>query len=151
MKLLISLTILFFLVSSCSDDDIMQDTVIQESEIVGMWKPLRYEYKGKTYPVSGCQQKGQILINFDFSGVYENYDVPSSTGNCNLLNSFTGKWNYDMKDNTLKLTYKESGANKILSKNVETFSDTFLKISDNTKDLDNIPGVDDATLVFTKE
>lgn len=150
MKFLISLIVMMSIIS-CSSDDSRENTEIKTPDINGVWKPYQYEYKGKTYPVSTCQQKGQISVNTDFSGVYERYDVAPSSGECNMFDSFAGKWSYDNMSGTLTLTYTEAGVVKTLKKDVDTFSDTELKISDNTRDLDNIPGNDDAVLVFIKQ
>lgn len=149
MKFIIGLITITSIVS-CSNDDDRGTTVIETPNINGVWKPARYESKGKTYPLNDCERKGQLLVNNDLSGVYERYDTPSS-GSCNLLDSFSGKWEYDNMNKILTLTYNESGNIKTLKKEVEDFSTTELRILDNTKNLDGLPGNDEASLVFVKQ
>lgn len=136
---------------SCSGNDDVENTVIQKPNLTGTWKPQRYEYKGKTYPLSQCEKQGQILINVNLSGVYEKYGAASSGENCNLLDSFLGVWSYDEFTKDLVLTYNESGAVKTLKKEIVDFSENELKITDTSKNLDNIPGNDEASLVFVKQ
>jgi hypothetical protein len=151
MKNLISLCILIFIVTSCSNDDSRGDSVIESPNVVGTWKPVRYEYKGKVYILNECEKKGQIHINSNFSGVYERYGIASSGTDCNLYDSFSGNWSYDNMNKILALTYTENGTVKTLKKVIENFSDTELKITDSSKDLDNIPGNDEAALVFIRQ
>jgi hypothetical protein len=151
MKNLISLFILIFIVTSCSNDDNRGDSVIESPNVVGTWKPVRYEYKGKVYILNECEKKGQIHINSNFSGVYERYGIASSGTDCNLYDSFSGNWSYDNMNKILALTYTENGTVKTLKKVIENFSDTELKITDSSKDLDNIPGNDEAALVFIRQ
>lgn len=151
MRLFISLFVLMTALISCSNDDSREDTVIETPNINGVWKPSRYEYKGKTYPLSECEKKGQILVNTNFSGVYERYGASTSGTDCSLYDSFSGNWTYDKMDKVLRLTYNESGTVKTLKKQIEDFSSTELKITDSSKDLDNVPGNDEASLVFTKQ
>ncbi|MDQ0592812.1 hypothetical protein QFZ37_001181 [Chryseobacterium ginsenosidimutans] len=151
MRLFINLFIVIAIVASCSNDDNREDTVIQTPDINGVWKPARYEYKGKTYTVSDCEKKGQILVNTNFSGVYERYGISSSGTDCNLYDSFSGNWSYDNMSKVLTLNYIENGVAKTLKKQIEDFSSTELKITDNSKNLDNIPGNDEASLIFTKQ
>lgn len=149
MKFIIGLIVMMSIVS-CSSDDERSTTVIVPPNINGVWKPARYESKGKTYPLNDCEKKGQLLVNNDLSGVYERYDTPSS-GGCNLLDSFSGKWEYDSMNKILTLTYSENGNTKTLKKEVEDFSTTELRIFDNNKNLDGLPGNDEASLVFVKQ
>jgi hypothetical protein len=151
MRLFINLFILIAVVASCSNDDDREDTIIEAPNISGVWKPARYEYKGKTYSLSDCEKKGQILVNTNFSGVYERYGISGSGTDCSLYDSFSGNWNYDNMNKVLTLSYNENGIIKTLKKQVEDFSGTELKITDASKDLDNIPGNDEASLVFTKQ
>ncbi|RNA63418.1 hypothetical protein D1631_16580 [Chryseobacterium nematophagum] len=151
MKFLMNLIVVMMLVSSCSNDDSRQDTAFEIPNINGTWKPSRYEYKGKVYSLSECEKNGLLLVNTDFSGVYEKFGVSPIDNNCNKFISFAGKWSYDAMNRVLTLTYKESGDTKTLTKEVEDFSDVELKILDNSKDLDGIPGNDEATLIFTKQ
>lgn len=135
---------------SCSSDD--NNNVVEENiSINGSWKPYKYEFRGKTIMVGDCQQQGQISINADLSGVYERYDISESSGGCNKFDSFVGKWNYDKLYNTLTITYTEADIVKTLKKQVESYSTTELRISDSSKNLDNAPGNDTATLVYRKE
>ncbi|HCN51411.1 MAG TPA: hypothetical protein DIT10_20380 [Chryseobacterium sp.] len=150
MKFLIGLIAIMGIVSCSSDDDRSNPTQ-DEVGINGTWKPSRYEFKGKSYPVSTCEKKGQILINTDFSGVYERYDTDAGTGNCIKPEAYLGKWTYDRMYGKLTLTYTESGISKTSQKNVEDYSTTELKIADATKNVDGIPGNDDAVLVYIKE
>jgi hypothetical protein len=151
MKNLISLFILIFITASCSNDESRENTVIETPNVVGTWKPVRYEYKGKVYILDECEKKGQININDNFSGVYERYGIASSGTDCNLYDSFSGNWGYDNINKTLTLTYTENGIVKTLKKIVESFSNTELKIVDSSKDLDNIPGNDEAALIFIRQ
>jgi hypothetical protein len=150
MRLFINLFVLITVVASCSNDDNREDTVIETPNINGVWKPARYEYKGKTYVVSDCEKKGQILIGANFTGVYERYGENTS-GNCNLYDSFSGNWSYDTMNKVLTLSYNENGTVKTLKKQIDDFSSTELKITDTSKDLDNVPGNDEASLIFTKQ
>ena len=149
MRLFISLFILMTMVVSCSNDDSREDTIIKTPDITGTWKPERYEYKGKTYLLTDCEKKGQILVNTNLAGVYERYG--DNTGNCNLYDSFSGNWTYDNMTKVLTLTYNENGTVKMLKKEVEDFSSLELKITDSSKDLDDVPGNDEASLVFIKQ
>lgn len=149
MRFFLSLFIVFA-VASCSNDDSRENTIIDTPDINGNWKPVRYEYKGKTYLLDECDKKGQILVNTDFSGVFERYGI-SASGGCNLYDSFSGTWNYNNMDNSLVLTYNENGSSKTLKKQVQNISNTELSITDSSKNLDNIPGNDEAILVFAKQ
>ncbi|WP_312298530.1 lipocalin family protein [Chryseobacterium sp.] len=150
MKFLIGLIAIMGIVS-CSSDDDRSNTKVDEVSINGTWKPSRYEFKGKSYPVSTCEKKGQIHINADFSGVYDRYDTDAATGNCVKPEGYSGKWVYDRMYGKLTLTYTEAGASKTLQKSVDDFSSTELKIADATKNVDGIAGNDDAVLVYIKE
>lgn len=150
MKFLIGLIAIMGIVS-CSSDDDRSNTRVDEVSINGTWKPSRYEFKGKSYPVSACEKKGQILVNTDFSGVYERYDTDAGTGNCVKPESYSGKWTYDRMYGKLTLTYTEAGVTKTSQKTVEDFSSTELRIADNSKNVDGIGGNDDAVLVYIKE
>jgi hypothetical protein len=150
MKFFITMIAITSMIISCSDNDDREDTIIKTPKINGTWKPVRYEFKGKTYPVTQCEAKGQILINDNLSGVYEKYTSVTS-GNCNMSDSFSGNWTFDAISKALTLTYTENGLMKTLTKDLEDFSDTELKIGDSSKDLDNTPGNDEAILVFTRQ
>lgn len=150
MKFLIGLIAIMGIIS-CSSDDNRSNSITEEVGINGTWKPSRYEFKGKSYPVSTCEKNGQILINTDFSGVYERYEAGAGSGECIKPESYSGKWAYDKMYGKLTLTYTEAGVSKILQKTVEDFSATELKIADGSKNVDGIPGNDDAVLVYIKE
>ncbi|QBJ86669.1 hypothetical protein DDI74_10525 [Chryseobacterium gleum] len=142
--------VLLMSIASCSSDD--DHAVVNENvNISGNWKPYKYEFRGKEVMLSDCEKKGVIFINPDFSGSYERYDVSSSSGSCNLFDSFGGKWVFDKMYQTLTLTYTESGVSKTMKKEVDSYSSTELRINDNSKNLDNMPGNDDAVLVYIKE
>ncbi|MCW3160139.1 lipocalin-like domain-containing protein [Chryseobacterium oryctis] len=149
-KFLFSFIVLVLTFSSCSNDGNTQDTIIETPNISGSWKPSRYEFKGKSYAVSDCEKKGQLLVNTDFTGVYERYGI-GIDNNCNKFDSFSGKWDYDKMGKILTLTYMENGINKTLTKEIVDFSSIELKILDSSKDLDGIPGNDEATLVFIQQ
>lgn len=140
-------------VLSCSNDNSREDTIVTIPDINGVWKPLRYEFKGKTYPLNDCEKKGQILINANLSGVYERFGISDSDSDsdCNLYDSFSGNWNYDNINKVLTLTYNENGIAKTLKKQIEDFSSTELKITDSSKDLDNVAGNDEASLIYIKQ
>ena len=150
MKFLIGLIAIMGIVS-CSSDDDRSNSKTEEVSVNGTWKPSRYEFKGKSYPVSTCEKKGQILINTDFSGVYERYETGAGAGECIKPESYSGKWAYDRMYGKLTLTYTEAGVSKTSQKTVEDFSATELKIVDGSKNVDGIPGNDDAVLVYIKE
>lgn len=150
MKFLIGLIAIMGIVS-CSSDDDRNNSMTEEVSINGTWKPSRYEFKGKSYPVSTCEKKGQILINTDFSGVYERYEAGVGSEECIKPESYSGKWTYDKMYGKLILTYTEAGVSKTSQKTVEDFSATELKIADGSKNVDGIPGNDDAVLVYIKE
>ncbi|WP_318846511.1 lipocalin family protein [Chryseobacterium sp. JV558] len=143
-------TLLLMSIASCSNDD-DRAVVNEDVSINGSWKPYKYEFKGKDIMLTDCEKKGIIFINPDFSGSYERYDVSSSSGNCNLFDSFGGKWTFDKMYQTLTLTYTEAGVTKTLKKEIDSYSNTELKINDNSKNLDNTPGNDEGVLVFRKE
>lgn len=137
-------------IASCSSDS--NDNVIVENvNINGSWKPYKYEFRGKDLLLSACEKKGQLLINPDFSGVYERYVLVAQSENCNKIDSFTGKWNYDKLYSSLTLTYTEAGVSKTMKKEIDSYSGTELRIYDNSKDFDNVPGNDEAILVYRKE
>lgn len=147
MRFFIGILLLVGIVSCSSDND---NNVVEENiSIDGSWKPYKYEFRGKTIMVGDCQQQGLIQINPDLSGVYERYDT-STSGGCNKFDSFVGKWKYDKLYNTLTITYIESDTQKTMIKNVESYSATELRIHDNSQNLDNVPGNDEAILVFRK-
>lgn len=148
MKFLIGFFFLMCIISCSNDDD--NNNIVDNVSINGNWKPYKYEFRGKTYMVNDCGLKGQLLINADFTGVYERYDL-STSGNCTKFDSFAGKWGYDNLYSTLTLTYNEGGAVKTLKKEVESFSITELRVYDNSKNLDNVPGNDEAVLIFIKQ
>ncbi|RXM40321.1 hypothetical protein BOQ62_06320 [Chryseobacterium sp. CH21] len=148
MRLFIGILLLMSIASCSSDDD---RTVVNENvSINGTWKPYKYEFKGREIMLSDCEKKGIIFINPDFSGSYERYDA-SSSGNCNLFDSFGGKWTFDKMYQTLTLTYVEAGVSKTLKKEIDSYSNTELRINDSSKNLDTTPGNDEAVLVFRKE
>lgn len=149
MRFFVALIAMMSIVS-CSDNDDRENTIIKTPKINGTWKPVRYEFKGKTYPVTQCENKGHILINDNLSGVYERYSSLTS-GSCSMIDAFSGNWTFDTMNKTLTLTYTENGLTKTLVKDLEDFSDTELRIRDSSKDLDNNPGNDEASLVFTKQ
>ncbi|SEH27750.1 Lipocalin-like domain-containing protein [Chryseobacterium culicis] len=148
MKYFIGILLLMGIVSCSNDED--NKVVVNEVGINGTWKPFKYEFRGKNIALNDCEDKGVIMINADFSGAYDRYEKGVS-GNCNLSDSFVGKWTYDSLYNTLTITYTDAGVTKTLKKEVQSFSDTELRINDNSKDLDNTPGNDQAILVFRKE
>lgn len=148
MKYFIGILLFMGIVSCSSDDD--NNVVANEVSINGTWKPFKYEFRGKTITLNDCEDKGVIMINADFSGAYDRYEAGVS-GSCNLSDSFVGKWAYDKLYNTLTITYTEAGVTKTLKKEVQSYSDTELRINDNSKNLDNTPGNDEAVLVFRKE
>ncbi|ANF51285.1 hypothetical protein A0O34_12515 [Chryseobacterium glaciei] len=145
MKYIIVIFLLLGMVS-CSTDE--PNVIVENTSINGNWKPYKYIFRGKDIMLNECESKGQLLINTDFSGVYERYGL-SDSGNCNTLDSFEGNWKYDNL-NTLILTYIESGATKTLTKKVNSYSDIELRINDNSKNLDNVPGNDEGILVYRK-
>lgn len=148
MKYFIGILLFMGIVSCSNDDD--NNVAANEVSINGTWKPFKYEFRGKTITLNECEDKGVIMINADFSGAYDRYEAGVS-GNCNLSDSFVGKWAYDKLYNTLAITYTEAGVTKTMKKEVQSYSDTELRIRDNSKNLDNIPGNDEAVLVFRKE
>lgn len=139
---------LFMTVISCSGNDDNENTPVESVSINGSWKPYKYEFRGKSILLNDCDKKGEISINSDFSGTYERYAL-SSTGSCDHIDSFGGKWSYD--NSSLTITYNEAGTIKTLKKTVQSFTNVELRISDNSKDLDDTPGNDMATLVFVKQ
>ncbi|WET47379.1 lipocalin family protein [Chryseobacterium indologenes] len=147
MRLVVGILLLLG-VASCSSDE--ANVIVQEVQINGSWTPYKYEYRGKDVQLNDCDRKGQLVINADFSGVYERYAIVEPTGNCNKVESYPGKWSYDKMNHILTLTYTEAGTSKTLVKEVDTFSETELRISDNSKNLDNVPGNDEGILVFRK-
>ncbi|UKB83313.1 lipocalin family protein [Chryseobacterium sp. MEBOG06] len=143
--------ILFLLsFASCSSDD-NSDVFNEEIKINGSWKPYKYEFRGKDIMVNDCTRRGQLFINANFSGLYERYDMVESSGNCNKVDSFTGSWSFDKLYSTLTLSYMEAGVSKIMKKEIDSYSDTELRLYDNSQNLDNVPGNDEAILVFRKE
>ncbi|WP_294249396.1 lipocalin family protein [uncultured Chryseobacterium sp.] len=151
MKLLISFLLMAGMAISCSNSDERENTVLPAPDLNGVWKPVRYEYKGKIYLLADCEKKGQISVNSNFSGVYERYGSTGSSSNCTLYDSFAGNWSYDKVTKILTLTYQENGISKMLKKEVQDFSSVELKITDNSQNLDNVLGNDEASLVFTKQ
>ncbi|NIF03997.1 lipocalin family protein [Chryseobacterium sp. Tr-659] len=148
MKYLIGIALLMGIISCSNNDD--NPVVVDNASINGAWRPFKYEFRGKSIVLNDCEDKGTLLINADFSGAYDRYETAAS-GNCNLSDSFVGKWNYDNLYNVLTLTYTEDGATKTMKKEVQSYSNTELRIHDSSKNLDNVPGNDDAILVFRKE
>lgn len=150
MRIFVGIFLLICAVSCSNGDD---DNVVapEPVNVSGNWKPVKYEFRGKTIPLSACEQKGHILINTDFSGSYDRYDTEAVTGNCVKPDSFAGQWVFDQLYSTLNLKYVEGGVTKTVQKEIESFSPTELRILDNSKNLDNVPGNDEATLIFIKE
>ncbi|ASK30625.1 hypothetical protein CEY12_11105 [Chryseobacterium sp. T16E-39] len=148
MKFLISFFLLVTIISCSSDND--NNNVVENVNVNGNWKPYKYEFRGKTYMVNDCELKGQLLINGDFSGVYERYGL-STSETCTKFDSFVGKWTFDNLYSTLTLTYNEGGTVKTLKKEIDSFSSTELRIYDNSKNLDTVPGNDEAVLIFIKQ
>ncbi|WP_160136097.1 lipocalin family protein [Chryseobacterium sp. c4a] len=147
MKFFIGILLLTGMVSCSSNDD--TPTVVDNTNITGTWKPANYEFRGKTIPLNDCESRGQIYINTDYSGTYERNEAGAGD-TCNLVDSFTGKWAYDKLYNVLILTYTEGNETKTLRKEVESYSETELRIKDNNKNLDNVPGNDTGILIFRK-
>ena len=148
MKYFIGILLLMGVASCSNDDD--NNVVTNDASINGTWRPFKYEFRGKNITLNDCEDKGVIMINADFSGAYDRYES-SASGNCNLSDSFVGKWTYDKLYNTLTITYTDAGVTKTMKKQVQSYSDSELRINDNSKNLDNTPGNDEATLVFRKE
>ncbi|WP_250253875.1 lipocalin family protein [Chryseobacterium sp. Marseille-Q3244] len=146
MKNFIRILLLVGMVSCSSNDD--TPTVVDNTNITGSWKPSNYEFRGKPIALNDCEGKGQLVINADYSGNYGRYEMASD--NCNLVDSYSGKWSYDKLYNVLILTYTEGTETKTLRKEVESYSETELRIRDNNKNLDGVPGNDTGTLVFRK-
>jgi len=149
MKYFIGIVFLMMAVGCTSDDDtpVTDDNV----SINGTWRPYKYEFRGKNIMLNDCEDKGVLSINTDFSGFYDRYEKSETTGECIATDSYAGKWNYDKLYSNLTLTYNESGENKIIKKQIQGFSDAELRIQDNSKNLDNVPGNDEAVLVFKRE
>ncbi|MDR2237783.1 MAG: lipocalin family protein [Chryseobacterium sp.] len=133
--------------ASCDDDKDNEAKL----DITGTWKPSKYEFKGKTILLNDCEKKGVIQINTDFSGAYERFISEAVTGNCLQPDSRTGDWSVDNVYSTLTFRYKEEGTPKTLKKEIESVTNTELRVMDNSKNLDDIEGNDEAILVFTKE
>ncbi|MDR6369564.1 hypothetical protein J2795_000199 [Chryseobacterium bernardetii] len=148
MKYFIGILLLMGVASCSNDDD--NNVVTNDASINGTWRPFKYEFRGKNITLNDCEDKGVIMINADFSGAYDRYES-SASGNCNLSDSFVGKWTYDKLYNTLTITYTDAGVTKTMKKQVQSYSDSELRINDNSKNLDNTPGNDEAVLVFRKE
>ena len=148
MKVFVGILFFVSIISCSSDND--SNNVDTYISINGNWKAYKYEFRGKTIALNDCEQKSAIVINPDFAGSYERYET-STSGSCTNPDSFIGKWNYDNLYSSLTITYNEGGVTKTLKKEVQSFSETELRISDNSKNLDNVPGNDQATLVFRKE
>lgn len=148
MKYFIGVLLLMGIVSCSNDDD--NNVVVDNVKINGTWRPVKYEFRGKVIALNNCEDKGQLLINADYSGAYDRYESATSD-NCNLVDSFVGKWDYDKLYNVLTLTYMDAGNTKTMKKEVDSYSETELRIRDNSKNLDNVPGNDSAILVFRKE
>ncbi|WP_347219787.1 lipocalin family protein [Chryseobacterium sp.] len=146
MKYLIGILLLAGMVSCSSDDD--NTPVMNNTNIAGSWKPSNYEFRGKTIALNDCEGKGQLVINADYSGNYGRYEKAGD--NCNLIDSYSGKWSYDKLYNVLVLTYEEGNETKTLKKDVESYSETELRIWDESKNLDSSPGNDKAILIFRK-
>ncbi|MDR6921902.1 MULTISPECIES: lipocalin family protein [Chryseobacterium] len=150
MKYFIGIFLLMGVISCSSDSD---NSVVDEVVTVnGTWRPYKYEFRGKNIMLNDCEDKGLIVINNDFSGVYDRYESSATTDDCTLVDSFTGKWTYDKLYNVLTLEYTdEEGLDKTMRKEIKTYSTTELRIRDNSKNLDNQPGNDEAVLVFKRE
>ena len=59
--------------------------------------------------------------------------ICSSSGNCNLLILLEEKWAFDKMYQTLTLTYTEAGVSKTMKKEIDSYSNTELRINDNSK------------------
>ncbi|HBV15079.1 lipocalin family protein [Chryseobacterium carnipullorum] len=151
MKFFIGIFLFMTVISCSSNDDNDNDNdnnTVESVRINGNWKPYKYEFRGKSITLNDCDKKGEISINSDFSGTYERYEL-SPLGVCNHIDSYGGKWSYD--NSSLTITYNEAGTAKTLKKTVQSFTDVELRVLDNSKDLDDTPGNDQATLVFVKQ
>lgn len=148
MKYFIGIFLLMGVISCSSDNENSVEEVVT---VNGTWRPYKYEFRGKNIMLNDCEDKGLIVINSDFSGAYDRYESSTTSDACTLVDSFSGKWSYDKLYNVLTLEYTDGGVDKTIRKEIKTYSTTELRIRDNSKNLDNQPGNDEAVLVFKRE
>lgn len=135
----------FIFIGCRSDDNKPQNTTVS---IVGSWKPVRYEFHGKTYSVTDCQKKSELLVNSNMTGYYDSYYY---TTMCEHTASYTGSWHFDQNNEILSISYIDNGVTKTKTFTVSNVSSTELSLLDNSHDIDGIAGNDNAELVFKKQ
>lgn len=131
---------------SCKDDRV-EDT--KPTDISGNWKISHYEYRGKSYDVSGCDTDDRIVIQKDFQGSYKNSELVSNV--CDYTENISGNWDFKYLESKLILKYQENNIEKSKTINLEEYSDTYLKINVKDKNIDGVAGNDDAIEVWIKD
>lgn len=150
MKKILYLVCVLLLVSACKDND-RENEVSQPINLVGTWKIDHYEFKGKKYDVTSCDKEDAIVIQASNAGSYKKSEWSSSINACDYIENYVGTWFFAPLESKLVLTYKENTVDKTKTINLSEYSSQQLKIDNNTKNIDGIPGNDAAVEVWVKQ
>jgi len=132
---------------SCDRNDTKTEVVPASALIVGNWKLVGYEYKGKNLIASACEKQSSIMIGETLAGSYDRY-LNNNSG-CQHPMSFAGNWT-KTSDNLLIIKYTESGIVKTTTFNLESVSSTELRILLKDADLDGNGTIDEGIGIYTK-
>lgn len=133
---------------SCSND--REPSPSQPVNLNGTFRLSHYEFKSKNYNVSGCDVNDKIVINTDKTGIYEDSEFNNATQACYNVESLAGSWNLKAQEGLLVLKYLANGVEQTKAFNVNSVSDTEIRIETNSKNVDGVPGNDNAVAVWIK-
>ncbi|WP_313215048.1 hypothetical protein [Soonwooa sp.] len=136
------------LLGSCSSD--REPSPSQPVNLNGTFKLSHYEFKSKNFNISGCDINDKIVVNTDKTGVYENSEFNDATQACYNSESLSGIWNLQSQEGLLVLKYLANGVEQSKVFNLISVSDTEIRIESNSKNVDGIPGNDNAIAVWVK-
>lgn len=150
MKKIFYLAFVLLSLSACKDNN-GEDEVSQPISLVGTWKIDHYEFKGKTYNVTSCDKDDVIVIQAINAGSYKNSEWSPSINACDYVENYVGTWLFIPLESKLVLNYRENMIDKTKTINLTEYSSKQLKIDNNTKNIDGIPGNDAAVEVWVRQ
>lgn len=136
--------------SSCSTDDRSDEMPSAKLDLQGVWKIDHYEVRAKNFTISDCDVTDQISINSDNRGSYLDSELNNSTNLCNTISNIAGQWNYDVRNNTLVLDYKESDIPKTKVFQIDAISKSEMRILNPSKIISGAPHSNEVIEVWTK-
>lgn len=144
------LIFLLLLFSSCTTDDRKDEPATSEVNLTGTWKLDHYEVRGKIYQISQCDGSDLININVDKTGSYVDSELNSSSNTCNNIYNLAGQWNYISEERSLRLVYNENNIKKIKTFQIETASNTEIRILNSSKVIQGSPSSNEVLEIWRK-